>query len=162
MKPARIALVAVPVILLVALAVQFSIPSEPPTFANPVFSDETLVSILRLVNCGTVCYDIDNVDFISKYPDLEQALGQMDQKYKEKGFDEVCRSNNCVNRTFSNETVAFTTDTNRALAMSADLENAGAKRDGECIEGGCHSLKFRIGDAVYNAMFDYQRQFPPS
>lgn len=82
----------------------------------------------------------------------------MDKKYTEKGFEEVCRSNNCVNRTFSNETIIFTTDTDRALAMSADLENTGAKRDADCTEGGCHSLQFRIGDAVYDVMFDYTKE----
>lgn len=67
----------------------------------------------------------------------------------------VCKINKCVNQTFFNETVTFTTETDRAFAMSADLENSGAKREGMCIEGGCHSLKFRIGNTVYDARFDY-------
>lgn len=130
-----------------------------PYFENnnpiPLFLREAGVSVWRDADCGNCTEPFDN-QIISKYPKLQDAMQQMDQKFMGK-FSKVCDTTDdkCLDQ-FRAESVYFKMRADKAAQMSGDLEGSGANVEGVCFEGGCHSLGFNIGNATYTVWFSFR------
>ena len=153
----KLALIAVPVAAsMIVLLLLFSlIPFEYWYILLPGFLRTADVSVWRGIDCTTDCsWQVDPAT-ISKYPELQIAMEQIDQKYDEQ-FSKACDTDRCLNEQFTYERIRFTMRADIASRMSQELESAGATMGSACFEGGCHSLYVNIGNATYDIGFNFR------
>ena len=145
--------------MIIALGIWAFIRSIPDTNPPDYYSNRAKISVSRLVTCEIGCPDLNNTGMISSYPNLRLALNRTDAKYFQKVEQNDCKKNDCMRDLFFNDTIDFTMSKDRALRMSDDFLASGADRHGQCHEGGCHSITFRVNrDAIYDMRIDYRRQ----
>jgi hypothetical protein len=142
---------------IVGLGIWAFVRSLPDTNPTDYYSNRAKISVSRLVSCGIGCPDLNYTGIISNYPNLKEALNQTDAKYFQKVNDSNCHRNDCMRDLFFNDTVDFTMPKDRALRMSDDFLAFGADKHGQCFEGGCHTITFRVDRmAVYEVRIDYR------
>lgn len=144
---------------IIALGFWAFIRSLPDTTSPDYYSNRAKISVLRLFSCGIGCPKLNHTGIISNYPNLKEALNRTDAKYFQNVNEKICRNNDCMRDLFFNDTVDVTMPRDRALQMTDDLIAHGAAMVGQCFEGGCHTLKFRVDrDAVYEVQVDYRAE----
>jgi len=126
----------------------------------PPYFREASARVWRQADCLANCTSTLPLDtaVLAKYPELDRALKQMNQKYSQELLPQCpppVDLSDCLDQ-YRESAIVFKVRASTAYDMSADLDAHGAGLTSLCYEGGCHTVSFNIQNASYQVQFYFR------